>query len=117
MIAGPIDVRSACSDHFVPMIGKLWIGVLGSDKANLIGPSKFSRVADRVMSRPQIHEEAVVQLADFLENAMKPDSIAIVLKANHLCTRGEDSSHMTNSVMRGSFLSNVQSRTEFLALI
>jgi GTP cyclohydrolase I len=120
MIVGPIDVRSACSHHFVPIIGKLWIGVLGSETANLIGLSKFSRVADWVMSRPQIQEEAVVQLADFLENAMKPDGIAIVLKANHLCTqwRGvKDSSHMTNSVMRGTFLTNAQSRTEFLTLI
>ena len=120
MIVGPVDVRSACSHHFVPIIGKLWIGVLGSETANLIGLSKFSRVADWVMSRPQIQEEAVVQLADFLEKAMRPDGLAIVLKANHLCTqwRGvKDSSHMTNSVMRGSFLTNAQSRTEFLALI
>lgn len=120
MIVGPVDVRSACSHHFVPIIGKLWIGVLGSETANLIGLSKFSRIADWVMSRPQIQEEAVVQLADFLESAMRPDGLAIVLKANHLCTqwRGvKDSSQMTNSVMRGSFLTNPQSRTEFLALI
>ena len=120
MIVGPVDVRSACSHHFVPIIGKLWIGVLGSETANLIGLSKFSRIADWVMSRPQIQEEAVVQLADFLEAAMQPDGLAIVLKANHLCTqwRGvKDSSQMTNSVMRGSFLTNAQSRTEFLALI
>ncbi len=120
MIVGPVNVRSACSHHFVPIIGKLWIGVLGSETANLIGLSKFSRIADWVMSRPQIQEEAVVQLADLLENAMRPNGLAIVLKANHLCTqwRGvKDSSHMTNSVMRGSFLTNAQSRTEFLTLI
>ena len=84
MIVGPIDVRSACSHHFVPIMGKLWIGVLGSETANLIGLSKFSRIADWVMSRPQIQEEAVVQLADLLERAMQPDGLAIVLKANHL---------------------------------
>ncbi|MEO8935745.1 MAG: GTP cyclohydrolase I [Burkholderiaceae bacterium] len=120
MIVGPVDVRSACSHHFVPIIGKLWIGVLGSETANLIGLSKFSRVADWVMSRPQIQEEAIVQLADLLEKAMRPDGLAIVLKANHLCTqwRGvKDGSHMTNSVMRGTFLTNAQSRMEFLALI
>ncbi len=119
MIVGPIDVRSACSHHFVPIIGKLWIGILGSETANLIGLSKFSRIADWVMSRPQIQEEAVVQLADLLEQAMRPDGLAIVLKANHLCTqwRGvKDSSHMTNSVMRGTFLTNAQSRMEFLGL-
>ena len=120
MIVGPIAVRSACSHHFVPIIGKLWIGVLGSETANLIGLSKFSRLADWVMSRPQIQEEAVVQLADLLETAMEPDGLAIVLKANHLCTqwRGvKDGSQMTNSVMRGTFLTNAQSRMEFLGLI
>lgn len=120
MIVGPIAVRSACSHHFVPITGKLWIGVLPNESSHLIGLSKFSRVADWVMSRPQIQEEAVVQLADLLENAVRPDGIAIVLEADHLCTqwRGvKDSSHMTNSVMRGTFLTNAQSRMEFLALI
>ena len=120
MIVGPIAVRSACSHHFVPIMGKLWIGVLPNEGSNLIGLSKFSRVADWVMSRPQIQEEAIMQLADMLEHTLKPDGIAIVLKADHLCTqwRGvKDNSHMTNSVMRGTFLSNAQSREEFLQLI
>lgn len=120
MIVGPIAVRSACSHHFVPIIGKLWIGVLPNEASNLIGLSKFSRVADWVMSRPQIQEEAVVQLADLLESTLKPDGLAIVLEADHLCTqwRGvKDGSHMTNSVMRGTFLTNAQSRMEFLDLI
>ena len=120
MIVGPITVRSACSHHLVPIIGKLWIGVLPSERSNLVGLSKYSRIADWVMSRPQIQEEAVMQLADMLEQALKPDGIAIVLKADHLCTqwRGvKDNSHMTNSVMRGAFLKNAQSREEFLQLI
>lgn len=120
MIVGPIAVRSACSHHFVPIIGKLWIGVLPNETSNLIGLSKFSRVADWVMSRPQIQEEAVMQLADLLEQTLRPDGIAIVLEADHLCTqwRGvKDNSHMTNSVMRGAFLTNPQSRQEFLDLV
>lgn len=120
MIVGPIAVRSACSHHFVPIIGRLWIGVLPNEHSNLIGLSKFSRVADWVMSRPQIQEEAIMQLADILEQTLRPDGIAIVLEADHLCTqwRGvKDNSHMTNSVMRGAFLSNAQSRQEFLDLV
>ena len=120
VIVGPIAVRSACSHHFVPIMGKLWIGVLPNQESNLIGLSKFSRVADWVMSRPQIQEEAIMQLADMLEKSLRPDGIAIVLKADHLCTqwRGvKDNSHMTNSVMRGTFLTNAQSREEFLQLI
>ena len=120
MIVGPIAVRSACSHHFVPIIGRLWIGVLPNEASNLIGLSKFSRVADWIMSRPQIQEEAVVQLADILEATLHPDGLAIVLEADHLCTqwRGvKDGSHMTNSVMRGEFLRNPQTRMEFLDLI
>ena len=120
MIVGPIAVRSACSHHFVPIIGKLWIGVLPNENSNLIGLSKFSRVADWVMSRPQIQEEAIIQLADLLEATIRPDGIAIVLEADHLCTqwRGvKDNTHMTNSVMRGAFLKNPQSRQEFLDLV
>ncbi|MGE5171044.1 MAG: GTP cyclohydrolase I [Rudaea sp.] len=120
MIIGPVAVRSACSHHFVPIIGKLWIGVLPNEHSNLIGLSKFSRIADWVMSRPQIQEEAVMQLADLLEQTLRPDGIAIVLEADHLCTqwRGvKDNSHMVNSVMRGTFLEHAQSRQEFLDLI
>ena len=120
MIVGPITVRSACSHHLVPILGKLWIGVLPSEQSNLIGLSKFSRIADWIMSRPQIQEEAVMQLADLLESRLQPDGLALVLEADHYCThwRGvKDESHMTNSVMRGAFLSNPESRKEFLQLV
>ena len=120
MIVGPVTVRSACSHHLVPILGKLWIGVLPSEQSNLIGLSKFSRIADWIMSRPQIQEEAVMQLADLLEARLQPDGLALVLEADHYCThwRGvKDESHMTNSVMRGAFLTNPESRKEFLQLV
>jgi GTP cyclohydrolase I len=120
MIMGPITVRSSCSHHFVPIIGKLWIGVLPSEHSHLVGLSKYSRIADWIMSRPQIQEEAVMQLADLLEARLAPDGIAIVLEADHFCMqwRGvKDESHMTNSVMRGAFLNNPDLRREFLDLI
>ena len=120
MIVGPITVRSACSHHLVPILGKLWIGVLPSEHSNLIGLSKYSRIADWIMRRPQIQEEAVIQLADLLERRLRPHGLAIVLEADHLCTqwRGvKDESHMTNSVMRGAFLTNPELRKEFLQLV
>jgi GTP cyclohydrolase I len=120
MIMGPITVRSSCSHHFVPIIGKLWIGVLPSEHSHLVGLSKYSRIADWIMSRPQIQEEAVMQLADLLEARLAPEGIAIVLEADHFCMqwRGvKDESHMTNSVMRGAFLNNPDLRREFLDLI
>ena len=119
MIVGPITVRSACSHHLVPILGRLWIGVLPSEQSNLVGLSKYSRIADWIMSRPQIQEEAVMQLADLLEARLKPEGLAIVLEADHYCTqwRGvKDETHMTNSVMRGQFLVNPELRREFLQL-
>jgi GTP cyclohydrolase I len=121
MIVGPITVRSACSHHLCPIIGKLWIGVLPNEHSNLIGLSKYARIADWVMSRPQIQEEAVARLADLLLETMQPDGLAIVMEADHFCMqwRGvkDTDSKMINSVMRGSFLKDSNLRREFLALL
>jgi len=121
MIVGPITVRSACSHHFCPVIGKLWIGVLPNEHTNVIGLSKYARLAEWVMGRPQIQEEAVVQLADLIQEKTQPDGLALVMQATHYCMgwRGvkDLDSKMINSVMRGSFLKDGNLRREFLALI
>jgi len=120
MIVGPITVRSACSHHLVPILGKLWIGVLPNEDTNIVGLSKYSRIADWVMSRPQIQEEAVMHLADIIEERLRPDGLALVMEADHFCMhwRGvKDESHMTNSIMRGAFLKNPELRKEFLQLV
>ena len=121
MIVGPITVRSACSHHFCPVIGKIWIGVLPNQKTNVIGLSKYARLAEWVMGRPQIQEEAVVQLADLIQTKTKPDGLALVMEATHYCMawRGvkDMDSRMINSVMRGAFLKDPNLRREFLSLI
>jgi GTP cyclohydrolase I len=121
MIVGPVIVRSTCSHHLCPIFGKLWIGVMPNEHSNLIGLSKYARLADWIMSRPQIQEEAVARLADLLQERVQPDGLAIVMEADHFCLhwRGikDTESKMTNSVMRGSFLKDVNLRREFLALI
>ena len=121
MIVGPITVRSACSHHFCPVIGKVWIGVLPNEHTNVIGLSKYARLAEWVMGRPQIQEEAVVQLADLIMEKTQPDGLAIVMEASHFCMgwRGvkDMESKMLNSVMRGVFLKDPNLRREFLALI
>jgi len=121
MIVGPITVRSACSHHFCPVIGKVWIGVLPNQKTNVIGLSKYARLTEWVMGRPQIQEEAVVQLADLIQAKTQPDGLAVVMEATHFCMgwRGvkDLDSKMINSVMRGAFLQDMTLRREFLALI
>jgi GTP cyclohydrolase I len=121
MIIGPITVRSACSHHLCPIMGRIWIGVLPSKDSALIGLSKYSRLTEWVMCRPQIQEEAVVELADMLEKKIKPEGVAVVMDADHFCMqwRGvkDRDSKMINSVMRGAFLKNSNLRREFLSLI
>ncbi|MEN9904921.1 MAG: hypothetical protein RLZZ555_1486 [Pseudomonadota bacterium] len=121
MIVGPITVRSACSHHFCPVIGKIWIGVMPNEHTNVIGLSKYARLAEWIMGRPQIQEEAVVQLADLIQEKTQPDGLAIVMEASHYCMawRGvkDMDSKMINSVMRGVFLKDSDLRREFLSLI
>ncbi len=121
MIVGPITVRSACSHHFCPVIGRIWIGVLPNEHTNVIGLSKYARLAEWVMGRPQIQEEAVVQLADLIQEKTQPDGLALVMEASHYCMawRGvkDMDSRMINSVMRGAFLKDANLRREFLSLI
>lgn len=116
---GPITVRSTCSHHFAPIMGRAWIGVLPSDR--VIGLSKFVRLAEWIMARPQIQEEATVQLADALESAMAPRGLGVVVRAEHLCMtmRGvrEHNTEMVTSVVRGDLLTNPAIRAEFLSFV
>ena len=121
MIVGPVTVRSACSHHFCPIIGRLWIGLMPNEHSNLIGLSKYVRLTEWVMSRPQIQEEAITQMANLLMNKVQPDGLAVVMEADHSCMhwRGvkDDRAKMVNSVMRGSFLKDHTLRAEFLSLL
>lgn len=121
MIVGPVKVRSACSHHFCPIIGRVWIGLMPNERSKLIGLSKYVRLTDWVMTRPQIQEEAISQLADLLVTKMKPDGLAVVMEADHFCMhwRGvkDENARMITSVMRGAFLKDHSLRREFLSLI
>jgi GTP cyclohydrolase I len=92
-----------------------------NEHSALIGLSKYARLVEWIMSRPQIQEEAIAQLADLLQEKMQPDGLAIVMEADHSCMqwRGvrDMDSKMTNSVMRGSFRRNPDLRREFLSLL
>lgn len=121
MIVGPITVRGACSHHLCPIMGRVWIGVVPNAASDLIGLSKYARLCDWIMARPQIQEEAVVMLADELEARIHPDGLAVVMEADHFCMhwRGvkDDQSVMTNAVMRGAFERDADLRRELLSLM
>ena len=116
---GPISVRSACSHHLVPILGECWIGIKPGNK--VIGLSKFARVADWVFSRPHIQEEAVMILADEIENLCEPKGLGIIIKAQHYCMkwRGvkEPNTSMINSVVRGDFRHDLSLKQEFFELV
>ena len=121
MIVGPITVRSACSHHLCPIMGRVWIGLLPNEHSNLIGLSKYTRICDWIMSRPQIQEEAVTMLANELQELVQPDGLGLVMEADHFCMhwRGvkDTETKMINSVMRGAFLKDANLRREFLSLL
>lgn len=118
---GPITVRSMCSHHLVPIVGRAWVGVLPDPSGKVIGLSKFTRLADWVMSRPQIQEEATVQLADLLDQLVHPRGLALVVRAEHMCMtwRGvrDQGTEMVTSVMRGIFRDKPEARAEVLSII
>ncbi|SPA17234.1 GTP cyclohydrolase I [Cupriavidus taiwanensis] len=116
---GPIGVRSICAHHLVPVTGEAWVGVIPGER--IIGLSKFSRIAQWVMARPQVQEEAVIQLADEIERTIRPKGLAVLVRATHACmtARGvrDPDATMTTSVMRGLLADDDAARNEFLALI
>jgi GTP cyclohydrolase I len=116
---GPIAVRSCCAHHLVPILGEAYVGVIPGSR--VVGLSKFARLAEWVLSRPQIQEEAAVQLADALEQAIEPKGLGVIIEASHLCTswRGvrDQGQRMTTSVMRGLFRADAAARAELLACV
>ena len=111
-VTGPISVRSMCSHHFAPIIGKCWVAVIPGE--NVMGLSKFNRL---------IQEELIVQIADEIEKELGDcKGLAVIVDATHMCMtwRGvkEDScATMATSVMRGSFKENAATRSELFSLI
>jgi GTP cyclohydrolase IA len=119
-VIGPIEVRSLCAHHFMPIVGSCFIGV--APGADVIGLSKFSRLAHWICERPSIQEETTMQLADLIEKETQAPGIAVVIKAEHLCLthRGVKSheSQMVTSVMRGMFRDETNNlKAEFLSIL
>lgn len=120
-VTGPITVRSMCSHHLVPIVGHAWIGVVPSADS-VIGLSKFNRLTEWVFARPQIQEEATVQLADIIEAKAKPQGLAVLVRATHMCmtwrgVRESDAATMTTSVLRGVLRDKPEARAEFMSIV
>lgn len=119
-VTGPITIRSACSHHLVPIVGRCWIGVLPGER--VIGLSKFNRIVEWLATRPQIQEELTVQIADFIEKEIQPLGLAVIIEATHMCmtwrgVRESAEAAMTTSVIRGVFATDPAAKAEFLQLV
>ncbi len=121
IISQGIDVMSLCSHHWQTISGRCVVGYIPGDF--VVGISKLSRVVDWFARRPQIQEELGEQIADYLQEILKPKALGVVIKAKHYCmiSRGveesEEDTQMITSVMRGYMLNNMSLRNEFLTLI
>ena len=118
-VTGPITIRSTCAHHFQNIVGRAYIGVFPGK--NVIGLSKFNRIADWIASRPQIQEEMTVQIADAIEAETEAAGVAVLIQAEHHCMthRGvkEHESDMTTAIMRGVFQTDKSLKKEFYDIV
>ena len=115
------DIRfeSHCEHHMVPIIGKAHIGYLPDRR--VVGISKLARLVEVYARRLQIQEKMTAQIADALQDVLKPRGVAVVVEAAHQCmtTRGvhKPGVSMVTSRMVGAFRQDARTRREFLSIV
>lgn len=118
IVTGPIEVRSTCAHHLMPIRGEAFIGVLPSANGRVLGLSKYDRVVDHFATRLQTQEELVQQVADFLWENTSPRGLAVRISASHMCRlqRGvrAGSGRMVTNVYLGAFTEEPGLKDEFL---
>ncbi len=119
VIVRDIEFYSLCEHHMLPFIGRAHVAYIPDGK--VLGLSKIPRIVDMYARRLQVQERMTRQIADFLRDLLKPQGVAVVVEAMHLCSmmRGvkKHDARMITSAMHGAFRANLASREEFLANI
>jgi len=114
-----IEFYSLCEHHMLPFLGRAHVAYIPA--GTVIGLSKIPRIVDMYARRLQIQEQMTRQIADFIQETLEPQGVAVVVEAIHLCAmmRGvkKHNARMTTSAMHGSFRANLATRQEFLANI
>ncbi|MEX0590364.1 MAG: GTP cyclohydrolase I [Xanthobacteraceae bacterium] len=119
IVTGPIEVRSTCAHHLMPIYGQAFIGILPSPDGKIIGLSKYDRIVHYFSARLQIQEELVGQIGKYIMDMTDPRGLAVRISAVHMCktqrgVRASINSRLVNSAFYGEFLDNQQLKTEFL---
>jgi GTP cyclohydrolase I len=119
VILKDIPFYSVCEHHFMPFHGVAAVGYIPDGR--IVGLSKLARLVDAYAHRPQVQEQLTGQIADTLMEALRPDGVAVVIEAEHLCmtARGvkKPGSRMVTSATRGTFRKSEVTRAEFLLLV
>ena len=114
-----IRFESHCEHHLAPIVGQAWVGYIPNGR--VVGISKLARVVEAYAKRLQIQEKMTAQIANAIEQALQPQGVAVVIKAEHHCmtTRGihKPGTDMVTSRMLGVFRDNALTRQEFLSMI
>jgi GTP cyclohydrolase IA len=116
VIVRDIEFYSLCEHHMLPFMGRAHVAYIPNGK--VLGLSKIPRIVDMYARRLQVQERMTRQIADFLRDLLKPQGVAVVVEAMHLCSmmRGvkKHDARMTTSAMHGAFRANLATRQEFL---
>jgi GTP cyclohydrolase IA len=119
VIVKEIDFYSLCEHHLLPFWGRAHIAYIPNGK--IVGLSKLPRLVEVFARRLQVQERLTQQVADSVENAVRPLGVAVVIEAFHLCIamRGveKQNAFATTSAMRGVFQDDRATRSEFMNLI
>lgn len=121
IIVRDIPFFSICEHHLVPFFGKAHVAYLPEEGGRIAGLSKLARLVDGFSKRPQVQERLTGQIANAIEEKLRPRGAAVVIEAEHLCMsmRGvkKPGTSTVTSSMRGIFRNNPSSREEVLQLI
>src|SRR5689334_15188442 len=117
VVVKDIDFNSLCEHHMLPFMGRVHVAYIPNGR--VIGLSKIPRIVEMFARRLQVQERMTVQIADFIDEALHPQGVAVVAEGVHLCSvmRGvkKANAKMITSAMRGVFRSDSKTRAEFMA--
>jgi len=116
-----IPFYSMCEHHLLPFYGVAHVGYIPNEEGRIVGISKLARVVEIISKRPQLQERMTTEIADAIMDAVKPEGVAVVIQAEHLCMimRGikKPGSNVITSAIRGIFSRKAASRAEFFSII